>query len=45
MSYNKSLGHWIMAEIDLNNFISEVNDTLVNHCSALKILIENMQED
>ena len=45
LSYNKSLGHFIMGEIDLNNFISEVNETLVNHCSALNILIENMQEE
>ena len=45
LSYNKAEGHWIIESIDLNNFITEVNETLVNHCSALKILIENMQED
>ena len=45
LSYNKAEGHWIMGSIDLNNFITEVNDTLVNHCAALKILIENMQGD
>ena len=33
-----------MGEIDLNNFISEVNDTLVNHCEALKIIMQSMQE-
>ena len=45
LSYNKAEGHWIMGEIDLNNFISEVNDTLVNHCEALKIIMQSMQED
>ena len=45
LSYNKAEGHWIMGSIDLNNFMSEVNETLVNHCSALNIFIENMHED
>ena len=45
LSYNKGLGHWIMGSTDLNDFISEVNDVLTNHYSALNIIIQNMQEE
>ena len=45
LSYNKGLGHWIMGSTDLNDFISEVNDVLTNHYSALNILIQNIQEE
>ena len=43
LSYNKALGHWIFGSTDLNEFMTEVNDTLVNHCEALKILISNLE--
>ena len=43
MSYNKAECHWIMGDIDLNNFITEVNETLVNHYNALTILMQSMQ--
>ena len=43
LSYNKAEGHWIFGSTDLNEFMTEVNDTLANHCSALNILIQNME--
>ena len=43
LSYNKALGHWIFGSTDLNDFMSEVNDTLVNHCEALKIIMESLE--
>ena len=45
LSYNKSAGHWIMGEIDLNNFISEVNDVLVNHYQAMNILMQTIKDE
>ena len=45
LSYNKSAGHWIMGEIDLNNFISEVNDVLINHYQAMNLLMQTIKED
>ena len=45
LSYNKSAGHWIMGEIDLNNFISEVNDVLVNHYHAMNILMQVIKDE
>ena len=45
LKYNKGLGHWIMGSTDLNEFISEDNDVLTNHYSALNILIQNIQEE
>ena len=44
LSYNKSAAHWIMGEIDLNEFISEVNDVLVNHYQAMNILMQTIAE-
>ena len=45
LSYNKSAGHWIMGEIDLNNFISEVNDVLLNHYQAMNILMQTIKDE
>ena len=45
LSYNKALGHWIFGSTDLNDFMTEVNETLVNHCEALKIIMQSMQEE
>ena len=45
LSYNKALGHWIFGSTDLNDFMSEVNETLVNHCEALKIIMQSIQGD
>ena len=39
MSYNAALSHWIINDIDLNNFITNVNDVLTNHYQALSILM------
>ena len=39
MSYNAALSHWIINDIDLNNFITNVNDGLTNDCQAVSILI------
>ena len=44
LSYNKSAGHWIMGETDLNEFITEGNDALVNHFQALNILTQTIKE-
>ena len=45
LSYNKAAGHWIMGAIDLNEFIEEVNDVLVNHYQALNMLTQVIKED
>ena len=39
MSYNAALSHWIINDIDLNNFITNVNDVLTNHYQAISILM------
>ena len=39
MSYNSALSHWIINDIDLNNFITNVNDVLTNHYQAISILM------
>ena len=39
MSYNAALSHWIINDIDLNNFVANVNDVLTNHYQALSLLM------
>ena len=45
LSYNKALGHWIFGSTDLNDFMTEVNETLVNHYNAITILMQSLSSD
>ena len=44
MPYNKALGHLIMGDTDLNDFLTEINGVIVNYDNAINILKTNIHE-